>query len=209
VRLEVPFVKLRYNAPIVLSYSIICAVVLLINQITAGLLQNMFSVSPYSVTSSPLSWYHLVTHVIGHQNWQHLIGNLAFILLIGPILEEKYGSGPVLLMMVVTAVATGVLDLLIERAMLFGASGIVFMFILLSSFTNIRSGEIPITFILIVVLYVVKEIWDALTPDSVSHLTHIAGGIVGGAFGFLFAKSAAAAPKTPAPPDPSIGGKTP
>ena len=182
--------KLKYNAPVILSFSIICAVVLLLDQITAGVLnlRYVFSVSPVSVNASPLSWYHLFSHVIGHANWQHLIGNFSFILLIGPILEEKYGSGPILLMMLVTALATGILDLLIERAQLFGASGIVFMLILLSSFTNMRSGEIPITFILIVILYVVKEIWDALTPDSVSHLTHIAGGIVGGAFGFLFAQ---------------------
>jgi len=198
-------VKLKYNAPVILSFSIVSAVVLLVNQITGGLLQGVFSVSPYSVDASPLSWYHLFTHVIGHGSWQHLIGNFSFILLIGPILEEKYGSGPILLMIVVTALATGLLDLLIERAELFGASGIVFMLILLSSFTNIRSGEIPITFILVIVLYVVKEIWEALTPDSVSHLTHIAGGIVGGAFGFLFARKEPA-PTTPAAPQ---GGNTP
>ncbi len=202
---EVTVVKLRYNAPVFLSFSLVSAVVLLVNQITGGLLQGVFSVSPYSVSASPLSWYHLFTHVIGHGSWQHLIGNFSFILLIGPILEEKYGSGPILLMILVTALATGLLDLLIERAELFGASGVVFMLILLSSFTNIRSGEIPITFILVIVLYVVKEIWDALTPDSVSHLTHIAGGIVGGAFGFLFAKKEPS-PTTPAAPQ---GGSTP
>jgi membrane associated rhomboid family serine protease len=198
-------VKLRYNAPVTLSFSIVAAVVLIVNQITGGLLQSVFSVSPYSVNASPLSWYHLFTHVIGHGSWQHLIGNFSFILLIGPILEEKYGSGPILLMIAVTALATGLLDLLIERAELFGASGIVFMLILLSSFTNIRSGEIPITFILVIVLYVVKEIWDALTPDSVSHLTHIAGGIVGGAFGFLFARKE----PTTTPPAAPQGGSTP
>ena len=199
--------KLRYNSPVVLSYALICAVVLLIDQITAHGILYVFSVSPGSVSASPLSWYHLFTHVAGHQNWQHLIGNFSFILLIGPVLEEKYGSGQLLLVIAFTAVATGLLDLIAERAVLFGASGIVFMFILLSSFTNIRSGEIPITFILIVVLYVVKEIWDALTPDSVSHITHIAGGIVGGAFGFLFAPKAPAGPK--APPKPLNGGQKP
>ena len=67
-------------------------------------------------------------------------------------------------------------------------SGIVFMLILLSSFTNIRQGEIPITLILIIALYVVREFVNALNPDTVSQLAHIAGGIIGGAFGFLFSK---------------------
>jgi membrane associated rhomboid family serine protease len=199
--------KLKYNAPVSLSFSIVAAVVLVADQIGGGWLRPIFSVSPASVGASPLSWYHLFTHVIGHLNWQHFIGNFAFILLIGPILEEKYGSSRILLVMAVTALATGLLDLLIERAELFGASGIVFMLILLSSFTNIRSREVPVTFILIIVLYVVKEVLDSFTPDSVSHLTHIAGGIVGGAFGFLFAQKAPA--PSPTPPATSNGGKTP
>jgi membrane associated rhomboid family serine protease len=62
------------------------------------------------------------------------------------------------------------------------------MLILLSSFTNIRSGEIPITFILIVVLYVVREFVNALTPSGISQVAHIVGGLCGGAFGFLFSK---------------------
>ena len=81
------------------------------------------------------------------------------------------------------------LNLLLVRTRLLGASGIVFMLILLSSFTNIRQGEIPITFILIVALYVVREFVNALTPDTVSQLAHIAGGLIGGAFGFLFSKA--------------------
>jgi membrane associated rhomboid family serine protease len=101
----------------------------------------------------------------------------------------------------VTAIATAILNMLLVHAGLLGASGIVFMLILLSSFTNIRQGEIPITFILIVVLYIVRELVNAFTPDTVSQLAHIAGGIIGGLFGFLFSK-----PPTPAPAAPAKTG---
>ena len=123
----------------------------------------------------------MFTYVIGHQNWTHLISNFSFILLIGPVLEEKYGSLPILAMMLVTALATAFLNLLLLRTGLLGASGIVFMLVLLSSFTNIRQGEIPITFILIVALYIVREFVNALNPDTVSQLAHIAGVDEGGA----------------------------
>jgi GlpG protein len=63
------------------------------------------------------------------------------------------------------------------------------MLILLSSFTNIRQGEIPLTFILIVVLYLAREFVNALNPDTISQLAHIAGGIIGGLFGFLFSRA--------------------
>jgi membrane associated rhomboid family serine protease len=181
--------RIRYNAPVILTFSLVSAAVLLISQLTGGaFIANFFTLSPVFTPSSPLSWLRLVTYVIGHANWAHLIGNFSFILLIGPVLEEKYGSVPLLLMMIVTALATAFLNILVVRTGLLGASGIVFMLILLSSFTNIRQGEIPITFLLIVVLYLVREFVNALTPSTVSQLAHIAGGVVGGLFGFLFSR---------------------
>jgi rhomboid protease GluP len=179
----------RYNAPVILTFALACALVLLIDQISGGaFIRAFFVLTPTFDPRAPLSWLRMLTYVIGHQSWAHLIGNFSFILLIGPVLEEKYHSLPLLLMMLVTALATAVLNILVVHSGLYGASGIVFMLILLSSFTNIRQGEIPLTFILIVALYIVREFVNALTPDTVSQLAHIAGGIIGGLFGFLFAR---------------------
>jgi len=201
--------RIRYNSPVILTFALLCAVVLLIDQISGGwLITNFFTLQPDFNARSFLSWMRMVTYVIGHQNWTHLISNFSFILLIGPVLEEKYGSLPILAMMIVTALATAFLNLLLVRTGLLGASGIVFMLILLSSFTNIRQGEIPITFILIIALYIVREFVNALTPNAVSQLAHIAGGLIGGAFGFLFSKAPAqpaAAPTGGAGPDASPG----
>lgn len=193
--------RFRYNSPVILTFALLCAAVLLIDQLTGGtFIKAYFVLQPDFNAGSFLSWLRLVTYVIGHQSWTHLISNFSFILLIGPVLEEKYGSGPLLAMMVVTALATAVLNLLIVHTGLYGASGIVFMLVLLSSFTNIRQGEIPITFILIVALYLVREFVNALNPDTISQLAHIAGGLIGGAFGFLFSK--------PAPAPAVAGGST-
>jgi membrane associated rhomboid family serine protease len=112
------------------------------------------------------------------------MGNFAFVLLLGPILEEKYGSNQLLFMMAVTAVVTGLINVLIMPTGLLGASGIVFMMILLVSFTNIRAGEIPLTFILVVVLFLAREIVGALREDSIAQFAHIAGGVCGSLFGF-------------------------
>jgi membrane associated rhomboid family serine protease len=182
-------IRLRYNSPVILTFALMCAVVLLIDQLTGGtFIRTFFMLTPTLDTRSFLSWLRLFTYVIGHQSWTHLISNFSFILLIGPVLEEKYGSLPLLAMMIVTALATAVLNILVVHTGLYGASGIVFMLILLSSFTNIRQGEIPLTFILIVALYLVREFVNALTPDTISQLAHIVGGLIGGLFGFLFAR---------------------
>jgi membrane associated rhomboid family serine protease len=135
--------------------------------------------------TNPLSVMTLFTHVLGHASLEHLIGNLTFILLVGPIVEEKYGDMQTLFMMLVTALATGILNVLFFRSGLMGASGIVFMFILLVSFTNSKSGEIPITFILIAILFIGKEIIQSLQNDQISQFAHIIGGICGSIFGFI------------------------
>ena len=180
--------RIRYNAPVVLTFTLLSTVILIVDQIFGGFTEAFF-VSYPAFGGSALDFLRLFSHVLGHQNWLHLMSNFSFILLIGPVLEEKYRSGPLLAMVLVTALVTGPLNILIFSTGLMGASGIVFMLILLSSFTNIRSGEIPLTFVLIVVLFLAKEFIDALAEDNISQFAHIIGGICGSLFGFLFTKA--------------------
>ena len=70
--------------------------------------------------------------------------------------------------------------------MLLGASGVVFALILLSSFTCVREGEIPLTFILVAIIYIGQQIYEGLfIQDNISNLTHILGGLVGAVLGFV------------------------
>jgi len=132
------------------------------------------------------NWVTLFTHIIGHANWSHLISNFTLILLIGPMLEEVYGSSELLLMIVITALATGVLNVFLFKSYLLGASGVVFMMILLSSFTNFSKGEVPLTFILVLILYLGVQIYNSISSDNnISHFAHIIGGLCGSFFGFL------------------------
>jgi membrane associated rhomboid family serine protease len=190
-------VRLRYNSPVILTFTLISTAVLVIDSFTAGAASKLaFTVYPGLDLRNPLTYLRLFSHVIGHADWTHLMSNFAFILLIGPILEEKYGSLKTLSMMAVTAVVTGLLSALVFRTALRGASGIVFMFILLGSFTNSRQGEIPLTFILVVLLFLAREVINAVAVrDNVAQFAHIAGGVCGGMFGFAATRSARRPPR--------------
>ena len=178
--------RISYNAPVTLTFALISTLVLVIDLATGRLLTaTVFSVGPSMNLANPLEYIRLFAHVAGHLNWSHLLSNFAFILLLGPILEEKYGSPAILLMILITAVITGVLNIIFLSSGLMGASGIVFMMILLVSFANIKQGEIPLTFILVVVLYLAREVVTALQDDNISQFAHIAGGVCGSLFGFL------------------------
>ncbi|MFC1586130.1 rhomboid family intramembrane serine protease [Fibrobacterota bacterium] len=177
--------RIKYNSPVILTYTLLCTSVMLLDDLTPGTLSGaFFAVYPQMDFTDPIGYWRLFSHIAGHQDWVHLMGNFSFVLLLGPILEEKYGSGRLLSMILFTGLITGIINVMLFPTGLMGASGIVFMFIILSSFTNFRSGDIPLTFILIIILFLTKEVLSALKEDSVSQFAHILGGIIGSMFGF-------------------------
>lgn len=176
--------KLKYNSPVILSYTLICTFVLALHDFTGMDLMRYFTIFPEIDLSNPVWYFRLFSHSIGHGDWNHLVGNFSFILLLGPILEEKYGSRDLLIMILVTALVTGILQIAFFSNPLLGASGIVFMMILLSSITNSKGG-IPLTFVLVVILFLGKEFFNAFASDNISQFTHIIGGVLGGVFGFF------------------------
>ncbi len=178
--------RLDYNSPVVLTFTLFCGLVFTLDRFTDGWFSlNLFSISPGFTFSEFQNYPTLVTHVFGHISAQHLTLNLSIILLVGPILEEKYGAGPLLLMIAITALATGLFHVLFFSYGLLGASGIAFMLILLSSFANAKAGTIPLTFVLILILYLGNEFSRSGSDDNISHFAHILGGICGSLFGFF------------------------
>lgn len=178
--------KIQYNSPVILTFSLLSFLVLLLGFATAD--QStllLFSVRKGSL-ADPFFYIRLFGHVLGHANYQHFLNNFIIILLAGPLLEEKYGSKSMLFMIITTAFVTGIVNVLFFDVNLLGASGIVFMLILLSSFVNSEKGKIPLTLILCAVIYIGTEIINGLTiNDNTANLTHIIGGVCGAGFGFL------------------------
>ena len=126
-------IKITYNAPVTLTFCIICTLILLLGSTVLkkySLIQNFFSVPGSSKSlvpfnfHSPLDYLRLFTHIFGHESFAHLLANFSFILLLGPLLEERYGSVILALMITVTALVTGVLNACLIPSPLMGSSGI-------------------------------------------------------------------------------------
>ena len=176
--------KISFNAPVVLIFTAIC----LLAQLLKLVLSDSTYLKIFSVYRSPFGvmWVlRLFTHVFGHSGWDHLIGNMMYFLILGPLLEEKYGSKNLVIIILIVALVTGAFSLLFFRAPTLGASGVVFAFILLSSITMRDSGTIPLTFLLVALLYIGRQIVQIFQPNSINELSHIVGGAVGSVIGFL------------------------
>ena len=182
---------IQYNSPVVLSFALLSLLALLLGQLTGGWTTRALFCVYRAPLTDPLTYVRMVGHVLGHSGYAHYMGNMTLLLVIGPPLEEKYGSRRLLGCILFTALASGLVQFIFfPGTALLGASGIVFMMIVLSSLAGMREGTIPLTLILVVLIYLGGEIVDAVTVrDNVSQLTHIVGGLCGAGLGFAMKRS--------------------
>ena len=179
--------KIQYNAPVTLTFFFIVFMVFIINKATRDKAnQKLFSVYASSPLS-PLFYIRLLGHVLGHVSFSHMINNMMLFLILSPTMEEKYGAKTLLICFVITAIVTGILQcLLFRHSRLCGASGIVFMLIMLSSVSGAKSGYIPLTLLFAGLMYVAKQCYEMVTrKDNTAHFIHIIGGLCGAMFGLI------------------------
>ena len=181
--------KVTFNSPVVLIFILTCFIATIAGGATHPANRVIF-VTYHSSLADPMTYLRFFTHVFGHANFAHFWHNSMMILLLGPMLEEKYGSQSLIVIMLLTALVTGLVHyIFFWNAGLLGASGIVFSFILLTSFTGFKDGEVPLTFILVALIYLGQEIYAGLSRiDNISQTAHIIGGLVGAVAGYKLNK---------------------
>ncbi len=182
--------KIKLNSPLILGFVFLSLAAMILNILTAGASNRLVFMTYRSSLANPLTYVRFFGHVLGHAGWQHYIGNMTYILLLGPMLEEKYGAKKLLGVIALTALITGLVNFIFfPRVAICGASGVVFAFILMTSFTSFKKGEIPITFILVAIVYLGQQVYDGLfVKDNISNMAHIVGGIVGAVSGYIMGK---------------------
>ena len=160
---------IRFNAPVILSFALLSLIALLLGNWTNGAATTQYFSVYRSSLADPLTYVRFFGHVLGHSGYDHYMGNMLLLLLVGPGLEEKYGSGTMVWMIALTALVTGLVNFIFfPHTALLGASGVVFMMI-----------------VLVVIFYLGGEIMDGLfKQDNVSQIAHIVGGLCGLVFGF-------------------------
>ena len=181
------FSRIKFNSPVVLTFVFVSLISLLLGLATNNASTKLFFSVYRSSPINPLTYIRLFTHVLGHIDWSHYINNMLIILVVGPLLEEKYGSANIVLIIIATAFFSGIANMIMfPQTKLLGASGVVFAFILLSSITSFDQGKIPLTFLLVAVIYIGGQILSAImVQDNISNRNHFIGGIIGSVFGYF------------------------
>nr|MCR4674866.1 rhomboid family intramembrane serine protease [Lachnospiraceae bacterium] len=116
--------KITFNAPVTLGFVFLCFLVTFLGVSSGGETTRNYFMVYRSPWNSPFTYLRLFTHVLGHSGWEHFIGNAAYLLLLGPVIEEKHGSKILIHVIIITAVVTGLINIIFFPGVaLCGASG--------------------------------------------------------------------------------------
>ena len=188
--------KVEYDAPVTLTFVIICVIIFLLNMILAksgkGAGFEKIFVSPTSqagllpfIPGAPVSYIRLLFYIFGAAAGEAslLFTNLILIMLLGPAMEERYGSVIIGIMIFVSALFAGVLNACFCDTSLVGAVPLVSMMIFLNAFMSFSKKKFPLSFAAVMVLFVLLQIFSG--AGAVQIIICIAGGLCGSLFAFL------------------------
>ena len=102
--------RIRYNSPVILTFSLISFIVLLLDGFTGGRSTGLLFCVYRSSFADPFTYLRMFLHVLGHNGISHYMGNVLLLLVVGPPLEEKFGSKSILGAIAITALISGLVQ---------------------------------------------------------------------------------------------------
>lgn len=181
---------IELSSPVTLGFAALSLVIWLLGVITGGGSTGLLFSVYRSSAADFFFWPRLLLHPLGHINFSHFATNMSFFLMLGPLVEKHYGSKKMLIMLVLSSLAIALVHLALsaDKAAL-GASGLVFMMIMLSAISGRSKGKIPLTTILVALIYLGRELTNGfIGKDEISQLAHVTGGLCGVGFGWFMSR---------------------
>jgi rhomboid protease GluP len=196
--------RIEFNAPITVCYAL------------AALAATLLPVQANFAVHGPVRPFDgaflmaLLTWTFAHGDLTHYLSNVAVILLVGPLIEDRYGSLRMLGILAAASVIVGLAQCVIDPGgALIGASGTVFCLIMMTATLAGRTGAIPVTVLLVAALYLGREIIGMLSVDGVSQTAHIVGGLLGVLFGLMMRRKFAVSRQPGSGPHRTITARMP
>lgn len=181
------------DAPFSFVFVVLSVILFLIdNFILKGKLHELILCSPTKsggevpfLASSALSYFRIFFYIFGGSDFKILFFNLIFILLMGQILEEYYGSIVIGICFFVSTIFSGVLNSIFSLNSLNGCTCIVMMMIFQNIFMNFSKGKISIPSFVIAILFIIFEISSKNQSGILGFFINFIGGLCGSLLVFI------------------------
>lgn len=184
--------KIVNDSPFSFGFAFISLLFFVINIISKGKVGNALLNSPTKASgenaflaSSALSYLRIFFYVFGAKDFLNLSCNLIFVLLLGKNIERFYGSALTFICFLVSTIFSGILCAIFCSYSLFGCSCIVMMMIFQSVFMEISQDRISLPSILIVILFILHEIFSKAQNGVLGLFVNLIGGLCGSLLSFV------------------------
>ena len=198
--------KFVYDAPVTLTFALLAFGIFLLDTFAfKGTFSGQWLLTPtvaegflpFSFSDFP-SIVRLFLHVFGYTDPAVLICNLIFILLLGPAMEERYGSVIIGIMIFVAALFSGVLSACFCKVPACGAEPVVFMLVLLCTMMHLSRSKVSASSLAVIALFIGMLVLRKNPNGVIGVVITAAGGLCGSLFAFLTSPKARKAKKSEA-----------
>lgn len=183
--------KDRITSLLPVSYSgiilLICIVVFFLDYLTRGYPGAYLELNTADVLQRP---WTLLTYMFVHANFDHLFFNMLALFFFGMELERRVGGAKFLKIYFLSGVVAALAQMMIAGGSLVGASGAIYgvmgcLAIIAPEIRVLLFFVIPLSIRAAVVLFALMDFLLMGASDNIAHMAHIAGLLVGLAFGQL------------------------
>ncbi|MDD7416751.1 MAG: rhomboid family intramembrane serine protease [Treponemataceae bacterium] len=130
-------------------------------------------------------YFRILLYPFGFSSWNQLTANLVFILLLFPKIESVFGKLFSSMLVLITVAFAGVICVCFSNSVIYGTSGIVCMLLILAIFISADKRQIPLSYILLAVIYFAREIVSIIDTNTIEVFCHFAGSLAGSLVGIL------------------------
>lgn len=185
--------KFSYDAPVTITMALLLLVLFMIDSlIIKSPVIAKFLMAPTTASgtvpfafSSPKALLGVLLHIFSYTDLSQLLCDVVFLLLLGPFMEERYGSVIIGIMIFVASLFSGVLNACFCKAPVSGAACVVFMLILLDFLMSLSKKKIAAASLFALIIFVVRLATAKSENGFVDVVIVMAGGLCGSLFAFI------------------------
>ncbi len=196
--------KFVVDAHVSLVFCIACSLVFILDSsfFRGKLTESVFTCPGAKVAvpafnfKAPLDYLRMLLFCLGNGSWEEFFFSVVIILLLGPAMETRYGSGIFALMAFISILVSGVMTVCISPYAVTGSASIVFTLVILSSLQEFNRKKIPASWAGLLAVAVCAQLYfNSRARNAVGFIQvmtfgipvfiQMIAGICGSIFGFL------------------------
>jgi len=177
------YLPVSYSGAILLA----CIVVFLLSRIDDNWVYDYLALNTNLILERP---WTIFTYMFVHFDFSHLFWNMLILFFFGVELERRVGEQRFIAIYILSGIVAALAQMTFAGGTMVGASGALYgvlgcLAIIAPELRVLLFFALPISIRAMVVIYAAIDFLSLNTADNIAHMAHIAGLLVGLAYGYM------------------------